>query len=88
MSESPARMMRLFKFDHLPPRLQRVSMPFGLVAQWLTHSLPDTEQTRLAMQRLVEAKDCAVRGVLDMPPEQQVAPFTPFPALEPAPKDG
>jgi hypothetical protein len=75
MSEPPARMMRLFKYDHLPRPLQRISAPFGMVAAWIARSFPDTEQTRLAMQKLVEAKDCAVRGCLDH--HEAVAVFSP-----------
>ena len=65
MSESPAAMRRYFRYDHLPAKLQRISEPFGLLARWINHSLPDNPQVRLGLQKLVEAKDCIVRGCLD-----------------------
>ena len=67
--------LRYFAFRHLAPRLQRISAPFAEVATWIATALPDNPQTRRAMERLLEAKDCAVRGCLDLPEGTLVEAF-------------
>lgn len=57
--------IEFFKYDHLPPRLQKISKPFHDLAM----SLIVGEYTRgreitKALDKLLEAKDCAVRGYL------------------------
>lgn len=59
--------LRHFRFEHLPPHLQAASKPFGEAAQFVVSQLPDNEQSRLALQWLLLAKDAAVRSLLDGP---------------------
>lgn len=48
-------------YDHLPPDLQEVSKPFHDLGVQLLDLLPDHRQLVFALDKLVEAKDCAVR---------------------------
>lgn len=56
--------MRYFEFAHLPKDLQYHSKPFCDLAEILYLTLPDNTQRALALQKLLEAKDCAVRSRL------------------------
>lgn len=56
--------LQFFAFLHLPPRLQVVSEPFGILASRVVDSLPDNAQRHVALQKLLEAKDAAVRALL------------------------
>lgn len=66
---SQEAILRFFKYDHLPNRLQTVSEPFCELASTLTDMAlrgdvsPDAELTT-ALRKLLEAKDCAVRATL------------------------
>ncbi len=55
---------KYFATAHLPERLRSVSFPFSQVAGSLLLDLPPSEQRSLALQKLLEAKDCAVRAAL------------------------
>ena len=56
-------MLRYFKYDHLPERLQAVSLPFHTLAHQLAADLPPGPEATTALRRLLESKDCAVRAV-------------------------
>ncbi len=51
-----------FRFEHLPPHLQEVSRPFAELAVWLATTLPASAELTVALRRLLEAKDAAVRA--------------------------
>lgn len=55
--------LRFFSYAHLPPHLAEASKPFCDLAGRLAE-LPPSEQRDLALQRLLEAKDAAVRAAL------------------------
>lgn len=55
---------KYFKFAHLPEKLKVVSEPFGVLANLIIQTLPDCTQCGVALQKLVEAKDAAVRTLL------------------------
>ena len=61
--------LRYFEWDHLPPRLQEVSRPFGELANRMIETLPirgdSAFETLAGLRRLLEAKDCAVRAALE-----------------------
>jgi hypothetical protein len=59
------RLLRFFKSDHLPGRLQAVSAPFQTLAESLVFVLPANAERTTALRKLLEAKDCAVRAMLD-----------------------
>lgn len=61
--------MRYFEFDHLPKHLQKVSEPFSDLAYLtLSNTVACAEQS-VALRKLLEAKDAAVRAALDIPQE-------------------
>jgi hypothetical protein len=55
---------KFFRFAHLPPKLQEVSKPFCLLAEDLVGRLPPSRERTKALDRLLEAKDAAVRAAL------------------------
>lgn len=56
----------LFAYDHLGDTLQLVSRPFAELAEKLLDVLRDGPELTVALRKLLEAKDAAVRqGVLD-----------------------
>lgn len=58
------RMLKLFAFGHLPEHLQAVSEEFyGLACTLCSIVEPGPERT-VALRKLLEAKDAAVRGVV------------------------
>lgn len=63
------RMMQFFAYAHLPPHLQEISKPFGELAQGIVSGLPSNAERTVALRKLLEAKDCAVRAVLYKEPE-------------------
>ncbi|AAN55706.1 hypothetical protein HRJ35_14960 [Shewanella oneidensis MR-1] len=56
--------IEFFKYQHLPAHLQAVSKPFAELAETLANELPENEESQMAMRKLLEAKDCAVRALL------------------------
>lgn len=58
------RMLQFFAYQHLPPHLQEVSMPFWALASTIVETLPSNPERTVALRKLLEAKDCAVRALL------------------------
>jgi len=56
--------MQFFAYDHLPPEVAEISKPFSELARTIHDTLPHNWQTTMALQKLLEAKDCAVRAKL------------------------
>ena len=54
--------MQFFSYDHLPEALRIVSIPFSDLARMIVDTLPDNPQREVALQKLLEAKDAAVRA--------------------------
>jgi ferritin-like protein len=57
-------LMQFFAYSHLPEHLQAVSKPFHDLASQLLASLPQNPERTVALRKLLEAKDCAVRAKL------------------------
>ena len=57
-------MLQFFQFQHLPPRLQETSREFAALAAYITTRLPRNPERTVALRKLLEAKDAAVRAVL------------------------
>jgi hypothetical protein len=57
-------MLQFFEWAHLPERLQAVSMRFSVLAYEIVETLPRNPERTVALRKLLEAKDCAVRAVL------------------------
>jgi hypothetical protein len=56
--------LQFFTFDHLPPALAEVSAPFTAVAQQIVNTLPRNAERTVALRKLLEAKDAAVRALI------------------------
>ena len=56
--------LQFFVYAHLPPHLQQVSLPFHRLAHELTDTLPRNPERTVALRKLLEAKDAAVRARL------------------------
>lgn len=70
---------QFFSYKHLPPHLQEVSAPFCELAARIVDTLPSNPERTVALRKLLEAKDCAVRALLAGPMHQQ-GPKPPAPA--------
>lgn len=56
--------LQYFAHEHLPPKLGAVSAPFGALADVLVSELPRNPERTVALRKLLEAKDAAVRAAL------------------------
>jgi len=56
--------MQFFAYAHLPLNLQSISKPFGLLAIDIIAMCPRNPERTVALRKLLEAKDAAVRAVL------------------------
>ncbi|GMV44371.1 MAG: hypothetical protein AMXMBFR64_60870 [Myxococcales bacterium] len=57
-------MLQWFEYAHLPSKLQDVSKPFAELAIRIVATLPRNPERTVALRKLLEAKDCAVRALL------------------------
>lgn len=58
-----AHVLQFFSYSHLPPRLQAISKPFADLAN-LVVGTSSNQETTVALRKLLEAKDAAVRALL------------------------
>jgi hypothetical protein len=56
--------MQFFRYDHLPKNLQDISGVFAQAAQFVVATLPPNPERAVALRKLLEAKDAAVRAAL------------------------
>ena len=61
--------MQFFAFDHLPLPLREVSKKFAALAYVTYDSVPRNPERTVALRKLLESKDAAVRAVLFKQPE-------------------
>jgi hypothetical protein len=54
--------MQFFAYAHLPEAAQEISRPFGELAKRLVEMLPRNPERSVALRKLLEAKDAAVRA--------------------------
>ena len=54
--------LQFFEFDHLPDRLKAVSRPFHDLAVDIATKVPRNPERTVALRKLLEAKDAAVRA--------------------------
>jgi gamma-glutamyl:cysteine ligase YbdK (ATP-grasp superfamily) len=59
------RMLQFFEYAHLPEHLAKVSALFHAVAHTLCDALPAGPERTVALRKLLESKDCAVRSKLE-----------------------
>ena len=57
-------MLQFFEYIHLRGDLQKISMPFCSLAIEMVRVLPRNPERTVALRKLLEAKDAAVRTVL------------------------
>lgn len=56
--------LKFFTYEHLPEKLKYVSKQFCELATRLDIELPDGPEKSVALRKLLEGKDAAVRAVL------------------------
>lgn len=54
--------LRYFHYGHLPESLQPISKPFCDMAMFVVENLPRNAERSVALRKLLEAKDAAVRA--------------------------
>jgi len=57
-------LLQFFTFEHLKPELREVSAAFAGLAKRIVDTLPRNPERTVALRKLLEAKDCAVRAKL------------------------
>lgn len=65
MNPAIEHVLKFFAYAHLPDNLQRISKPFCDLASTVAESAPNSRETTVALRKLLEAKDAAVRAVID-----------------------
>lgn len=61
-STTPDHIMQFFDYQHLPAHLLDVSKPFAVLAEWIAVNVPRNPERTVALRKLLEAKDAAVRA--------------------------
>ena len=64
VDEEPLIKNGYFDYQHLPAPLQEVSKRFHDLALWLTFGYARTPERTVALRKLLESKDAAVRNAL------------------------
>jgi len=62
--EQEEYLLQFFTFGHLPVHLQLISKPFADLARMIAGNLPRNPERTVALRKLLESKDCAVRAEL------------------------
>lgn len=58
------RMLKWFDYNHLPSHLQPISREFCNLAAFIANDIPPGPERTVALRKLLEAKDAAVRAVV------------------------
>ncbi len=56
--------MQFFAYQHLPDHLKEISKPFSDMANQLVDNLPPSAEASVALRKLLESKDAAVRAAV------------------------
>lgn len=56
--------LQFFAFTHLPPTLKEISRPFHDMAHRIVETIPRNPERTVALRKLLEAKDAAVRAYI------------------------
>jgi hypothetical protein len=59
------RMLKWFAYSHLPQHLRDVSGPFAELAHRVAETIPAGPERTVALRKLLEAKDAAVRAAVN-----------------------
>lgn len=66
-SPGPEHILQFFEYEHLPANLQMFSRPFAELAHELVRILPRSPERTVALRKLLEGKDAAVRAAISKP---------------------
>ena len=61
MNPAIEHVLKFFVYEHLPEHLQKVSKPFHDLAHSTVEAVPHGPELTVALRKLLEAKDAAVR---------------------------
>lgn len=64
MNQPQEHILQFFAWAHLPPHLQAVSRRFADLADQIVANLPRNPERTVALRKLLEAKDAAVRAMI------------------------
>jgi len=64
MSEERDAILQFFEFDHLPPEVRQVAMHFHALAHNIPQLCSRNPERSVALRKLLEARDAAVRARL------------------------
>lgn len=74
--------LHFFHYAHLPPKLQETSKSFFILAKHIVDTVPHSPERTIALRKLLEGKDAAVRANLPLPafgqPKEPLASVTPI----------
>ncbi len=62
--KAPSPIMKFFSYAHLPEHLQETSRRFAELAEWIETAIPNGPEKTVALRKLLEGKDAAVRARL------------------------
>lgn len=62
MADDKVSILKFFEYEHLPAHLQEVSKPFDDLARKIASELQVGAERSVALRKLLEAKDAAVRA--------------------------
>jgi hypothetical protein len=57
-------LLQFFEYSHLPDHLRMASMKFHVLAYEMVDNLPRNPERTMALRKLLEAKDAAVRSLI------------------------
>jgi hypothetical protein len=60
-------LLQFFKYEHLTLQQRAIAEPFSELAHKLVEMLPDNPERTVALRKLLESRDCAVRAELFKP---------------------
>jgi len=63
-TEGKPPIMKFFDYAHLPEKLQEVSKPYCDLAEHLNETIDGSAEKTVALRKLLESKDAAVRASL------------------------
>ena len=65
MHAQVGHVLQFFSYNHLPKPLQLISKPFHDLAMDISSRFQYSPETTIALRKLLEAKDAAVRACVD-----------------------
>lgn len=63
-AQESEHILQFFRYNHLPAHLQAISEPFAELAYGVIMAQPRNPERTVALRKLLESKDAAVRAAL------------------------